>query len=120
MRVLITGAAGFAGGHLAAYLAQGGHEVIGVGHDSAFPVTFEYLALELLDADAVRSVVARLAPDRIAHLAAAASVKQSWQDPKGTIRKNVETTLNVLDAAGDAAVLVAGSGEVYGPPDELP
>jgi len=120
MKVLITGAAGFVGGHLASHLAETGHELVGIGRSPEAPVDFDYVTLDLLDADAVRSTFARVAPDAIAHLAADASVAESWNDPVGTLRNNLESTLNVLDAAGDAAVVVAGSGEIYGPPRTLP
>src|SRR5215208_2511232 len=110
MRVLITGAAGFAGGHLAAHLADGGHELFGVGRTPESPVDFEYVTLDLRDPNQVADTFRRAAPDWIAHLAADASVGQSWKDPAGTMRNNLESTLNVLDAAGDATVLVAGSG----------
>jgi GDP-4-dehydro-6-deoxy-D-mannose reductase len=36
------------------------------------------------------------------------------------MRNNFESTLSVLEAAGNATVLCAGSGEVYGPPQQLP
>jgi GDP-4-dehydro-6-deoxy-D-mannose reductase len=78
------------------------------------------VTLDLRDPEAVRETFARVAPDWVAHLAADASVGQSWRDPAGTLRNNLESTLNVLDAAGDATVLVAGSGEIYGPPSEIP
>lgn len=120
MRVLITGAAGFAGGHLSRHLAGAGHEVIGVGRTPESPVDFEYVTLDLQDPQAVGDTVKRVAPDWIAHLAADASVGQSWKDPAGTMRNNFESTLSVLEAAGDASVLVAGSGEIYGPPQQLP
>jgi GDP-4-dehydro-6-deoxy-D-mannose reductase len=120
VRVLITGAAGFVGRHLAAHLAAAGHDVHGTGRKPEAPVDFDYTTLDLLDADAVRACIRDTSPDWIAHLAADASVAQSWNDPGGTLRNNVESTANVLEAAGDAAVLVAGSGEVYGPPNALP
>jgi GDP-4-dehydro-6-deoxy-D-mannose reductase len=80
--------------------------------------------LELLDADAVRSEVARLRPRAVFHLAALASVPYSWEHPRRTLRENAETTLNVLEAVRletpEAAVVLAGSGEVYGAPQKLP
>jgi GDP-4-dehydro-6-deoxy-D-mannose reductase len=120
VRVLITGAAGFVGRHLAAHLTAAGHDVHGTGRSPEAPVDFDYTTLDLLDADAVGACVRDTSPDWIAHLAADASVAQSWHDPGGTLRNNIESTANVLEAAGDAAVLVAGSGEVYGPPNALP
>jgi GDP-4-dehydro-6-deoxy-D-mannose reductase len=91
------------------------------GEEPAAPTRNE---LELLDADAVHSEVARLRPRAVFHLAALASVPYSWEHPRRTLRENAETTLNVLEAvrleAPEAAVVLAGSGEVYGAPRELP
>ena len=78
----------------------------------------------MLDADATEAFVRDAAPRAVFHLAAHASVPFSWEHPRRTIRENVETTLNVLDAvrlhAPEAPVVVAGSGEVYGHPERLP
>jgi GDP-4-dehydro-6-deoxy-D-mannose reductase len=122
VRVLITGAAGFAGHYLGDHLAAQGHDLIGVGRTPESPVDGEYVTLDLADADAVREAFAEARPDRVFHLAADASVARSWEEPGATIRNNLETTLNVLEASreANARVLVAGSGEVYGPPRELP
>jgi GDP-4-dehydro-6-deoxy-D-mannose reductase len=91
------------------------------GEDPAAPPRSE---LDLLDADAVRAAVARLRPRAVFHLAALASVPFSWEHPRRTLRENVEMTLNVLEAvqleAPQAAVALAGSGEIYGAPDRLP
>jgi len=109
--VLVTGGAGFAGSHLLEALGEG----------AAAPDRDE---LELLDPDAVRAAVAAAAPGRVFHLAALASVTHSWSDPRETLADNVQMTLNVLEAvrheAPGATVLLAGSGEVYGPPERLP
>jgi GDP-4-dehydro-6-deoxy-D-mannose reductase len=120
MRVLITGAAGFAGRHLAALLRDRGHDLVGMGRATDAPLEFDYETVELRDADAVREVCARVAPDWLFHLAADASVAQSWRAPADTLRNNLESTLSVLEAAGEATVLVAGSAEMYGPPEQLP
>jgi GDP-4-dehydro-6-deoxy-D-mannose reductase len=120
MRVLITGAAGFAGRHLAGHLRAEGHDVVGVGRAPEAPVDHEYVTVELCDADATRDVFANAGPDWVVHLAADASVAASWNAPHRTIRNNLETTMNVLDAARGCRVLLAGSGEIYGPPRELP
>jgi GDP-4-dehydro-6-deoxy-D-mannose reductase len=80
--------------------------------------------LDLLDAGAVRAAVAAASPGAVFHLAALASVGRSWEEPARVLRENLEMTVNLLEAvrleAPDAAVVVASSGEVYGPPEGLP
>jgi GDP-4-dehydro-6-deoxy-D-mannose reductase len=110
VRAFVTGGAGFAGRHLLALLP-----------DAVAPPREE---LDLLDAGAVRAAVREAAPEVVFHLAALASVRQSWEAPAETLTENVAMTANLLDAvrseAPAAAVVVAGSGEVYGPPARLP
>jgi GDP-4-dehydro-6-deoxy-D-mannose reductase len=80
--------------------------------------------LDLANAEAVRGAVAAERPEAVYHLAAQASVPASWDDPRGTLAANLDTTLNVLEAvrheAPGAKLLLAGSGEVYGVPVSLP
>ena len=88
------------------------------------PPPVEWIAADLADADAARRVVARAAPERVFHLAAQAFVPASWEDPGSTLRANLATALNVLEAvrrdAPGVRVVAVGSGEVYGPPARLP
>lgn len=110
----MTGGAGFAGRHLLHHLGE-------LGASVTAPTRAE---LDLLDADAVRRAVAHAGPERVFHLGALASVGRSWRDARTTLLHNVDMTLNVLEAvraeAPSARVLLAGSGEVYGPPARLP
>jgi GDP-4-dehydro-6-deoxy-D-mannose reductase len=80
--------------------------------------------VDLLDGVAARAAIAAARPDVVYHLAAHAHVGESWRDPAGTLRDNVEMTRNVLDAvrteAPQATVVAVASGEVYGPPERLP
>ena len=111
---LVTGGGGFAGRHLVEHLRTGGADVVAPPHAE----------LDLLDPAAVRAAVSDARPTRVFHLAALASVGRSWDDPRRTLAENQEMTLNLLEAvceeAGDARVLLASSGEVYGPPAALP
>lgn len=114
MPALVTGAGGFAGRHLVTLLRERGGEVVA-------PTSGE---VDLRDATSVRGLVREHQPERIFHLAALASVARSWEDPARTVAENQAMTFSVLEAvrheAPEARVLIAGSGEVYGAPAELP
>jgi GDP-4-dehydro-6-deoxy-D-mannose reductase len=112
--VLITGATGFAGAHLARACADAGDAVTGTGS----------AGVDLLDAAAVEEHVAAVGPDVVYHLAAKAHVGESWREPAAYLHDNVAMTRNVLEAvrrhAADAVVVAVSSGELYGPPEHLP
>ncbi|HEX2160337.1 MAG TPA: GDP-mannose 4,6-dehydratase [Thermoleophilaceae bacterium] len=108
---LVTGGGGFAGRHLVELLADGVEA----------PPSSE---LDLCDAVAVRARVADLQPDAVFHLAAFSSPSESWQRPDQGLLTNLQMTLNLLEAvrheAPRAAVVLVGSGQVYGDPERLP
>jgi GDP-4-dehydro-6-deoxy-D-mannose reductase len=116
-RVLITGASGFAGAHLARACADAGENVIDLSRSSG-------LGVDLLDARAVRDAVREAAPDVVHHLAARAHVGESWREPEAFLHDNLAMTFHLLDAVREeaprAAVVVAASSELYGPPPQLP
>jgi GDP-4-dehydro-6-deoxy-D-mannose reductase len=112
VRVVITGASGFAGRHLTGLCAD--QEVTGLSS----------AVCDLRDAEATRAAIAAARPDVVYHLAARAHVGESWRDPAGTIHDNVAMALSVLEAvrteAAGATVVAVASGEVYGTPERLP
>lgn len=116
-RVLITGASGFAGRHLARACAAAGDDVVDLSRSSG-------LGVDLRDAAAVRAAVREAAPEVVHHLAARAHVGESWREPEAYLHDNTAMTLHLLDAvreeAPGAAVVVAASSELYGPPAQLP
>jgi GDP-4-dehydro-6-deoxy-D-mannose reductase len=133
VKLLVTGAGGFVGGHLVRYLAseQPGVEVFGIllPHGSVSwgsGAGMTILEADLNDPAAAAGVVEAVHPDRVVHLAGQSSVHQSWLDPGGTLRTNVMGVVHVLDAARRLSlrpdVLVVGSAEEYGSvrPDEIP
>jgi GDP-4-dehydro-6-deoxy-D-mannose reductase len=124
-RVLITGASGFVGGHLARACAEAGDEVIGASRSgSATAGCAESLAVDLREEAAVRRIIAEVRPQLIYHLAVLSSVGRSWEEPARTMRDNVATAVNVLEAlrreSPRSRVVWVSSGEVYGAPAELP
>jgi GDP-4-dehydro-6-deoxy-D-mannose reductase len=124
-RVLITGASGFVGGHLARACVQAGDEVIGVSRSGRIaPGCGEGMAVDLRDEAAALALVGDVRPELVYHLAVLSSVGRSWEAPGATMRDNVATAVNVLEAlrsrAPGARVVWVSSGEVYGVPERLP
>lgn len=133
MRLLVTGAGGFVGGHLVAYLRteEPRVEVFGVVLPHGSVAWGSGAGMTVLEADlddpaAAAGVVETVRPHRVIHLAGQSSVQQSWLDPGGTLRTNVMGIVHVLDAARERGlrpdVLVVGSAEEYGrvAPEEIP
>jgi GDP-4-dehydro-6-deoxy-D-mannose reductase len=94
------------------------------GAEERAPEGAHAVAVDLVDADATTAAVRAAAPDVVYHLAALASVAESWEHPRRMLAENPLATLNLLEAvraeASRARVLTVGTGEVYGPPARLP
>ena len=125
-RVVVTGAAGFIGSHLAERLVELGATTRAfVRYNSAgtwgwlgrSPLKDE-LAVEagdVADYDSVRRAVANA--DTVFHLAALIAIPYSYHAPESYVRTNVTGTLNVLRAAREAGVRLVvhtSTSEVYG------
>ncbi len=109
MRILITGDTGFVGGHLTQLLEKEGHQIVGLQRD---------FQADIRDANKIQSVLKKVKPERIYHLAAQASVAESWKKPKLTFDVNIGGSLNLFNAvhahSPRARILVVGSAEEYG------
>lgn len=118
MRIFLTGIDGFAGRHLAAFLAAGGQEVVGSSLEPGDIEGVERVwSCDVRDPDRVEAVVSEAAPDALVHLAGQTSVAAAFQRPGETFAVNALGTLHVLEAcrqAGVQRVLVVTSSEVYG------
>jgi GDP-4-dehydro-6-deoxy-D-mannose reductase len=121
--VLITGATGFAGGHLVESIA-GSNRLVGWGRSaprSEVASLAEWQVIDLLDREGVRKAIASLRPATVFHLAGAPQVAESWRDRAKPLEGNVLGTAHLLDAIRRADVrcriLVTGSAAVYAPSD---
>jgi GDP-4-dehydro-6-deoxy-D-mannose reductase len=129
MRILITGATGFVGGHLAeALLAQGGAELHGLCRRAAWPAEWSHLTgsitlhqADLTDGPAVEAIVRAVRPVQVYHLAGYAHTGRSFSEPAEAWAGNLTATLSLYDAlarwGGEPRVLAVSSGLVYGDPD---
>ncbi len=125
-RVLVTGAGGFIGSHLAERLVELGARVRamvrynGLGRrgwleESERAPDMEMYAGDLCDRDSVQRAVKGM--DIVFHLGALIAIPYSYEAPGSYVRVNVEGTLNVLQAAreeGLERVVHTSTSEVYG------
>ncbi len=125
MRFLITGGAGFIGGHLTEALLAAGHDVTVIdNYSTGSPENLAAVAghrgLKVIEADILDAtgILDReiAASETVFHLAAAVGVELVVKDPVRTITTNVHGTENVLKCAAkyDRRVIVASTSEVYG------
>jgi UDP-glucose 4-epimerase len=128
-RILVTGAAGFIGSHVAQALLDRGHSVRTIDNFSTGSrANLAAIAgeVELIEGDIrsyERAHTAARGMDVVIHLAALPSVPRSIQDPLTTNAVNVTGTLNVALASRDAGVrrvVFASSSSVYGRNEALP
>jgi GDP-4-dehydro-6-deoxy-D-mannose reductase len=106
-RILVTGAAGFVGGHLMPVLRR------------AFPeAELAAAGFDLLDHAAVAAAVRAAPPDACVHLAAISAIPAVAQDPGAAWQVNLHGTLALAEAIRDAAphctLLYASTADAYG------
>ncbi len=136
--VLVTGAAGFIGYHLALkYLGQG-RQVIGLDNvNDYYDVSlkqarlarlekaegFGFVRADLIDRDAIDRLFREQKFEIVVNLAAQAGVRYSLENPHSYISSNVVGFLNILEACrqhGVGHLLYASSSSVYGAVTRLP
>jgi UDP-glucuronate 4-epimerase len=136
--VLVTGAAGFIGFHVAQRLLSAGREVVGLDivnnyYDPKLKEArldilkrhsnFSFVKLDLADRGMMKSLFAQHRFPIVIHLAAQAGVRYSLENPHAYIDANVEGFMNVLEGCRHNAckhLLFASSSSVYGANTKLP
>lgn len=131
MKILITGAAGFIGSHLAKKLIAQHHEVIGVDNiNDYYSVSlkedrlksigdnnFTFFKLNLEDYEDLKEVFIKEQPEVVINLAAQAGVRYSLENPRAYIDANVVGFMNILECSRHFDVkhlIYASSSSVYG------
>lgn len=134
-KVLVTGAGGFIGSHLAELLVREGHEVRAFvkyngrddrGHlDRLAPEIRDAIEVhrgDLKDGEAVRAAVQ--GRDWVFHLGALIAIPYSYQNPLDVAQTNVMGTIHVLDACRSSSslqrVVLTSTSEVYGTAQYVP
>ena len=99
MRVLITGAGGFIGGHLLTELSRKGFETSGLVRRPATAHGINVFQCDLTDQARLSEVIGKSRPDLIVHSAAAANSSYCEQNPAAAASDNVIATQNLCQAA---------------------
>src|SRR5207247_372600 len=138
MRILVTGAAGFIGFHVANRLLGDGHEVVGsdsVNHyydvrlkEARLALlqqqrNFELVRTTLADPEAMNQLFDRCDFHRVVHLAAQAGVRYSLERPDAYIASNILGFLQVLEECRYRSIphlVYASSSSVYGANTQMP
>ncbi len=124
MRILITGAAGFIGSHLADFYFRS-NDVIGAYLDGDTLDNLMHLrgriklaACDVRDEKAVYKLIDETNPDMILHMAAQSFVTVSWKEPRRTHETNIMGTFNLMEAVRkvdiNPVIAIACSSAEYG------
>ena len=127
MHYLITGHTGFKGSWLSLMLQMQGHTVSGISLDPqdkslfnqvSLKDSFEYdFRIDIRKSVELHTVIQRINPEVIIHLAAQSLVRESYKDPIGTFETNVLGTVNLLEAtrglSNIKATLIITTDKVY-------
>lgn len=127
MRILLTGAAGFIGSHLADRLLADGHEVIGVdnfvtGKRANIAHLEGHSRFTLIEHDIIQPLQLAEPIDWVMHFASPASPTKYLDHPIETLRVNSEGTYHLLELTRKkgAKFFLASTSEVYGDPQVHP
>ena len=136
--ILVTGAAGFIGYHLAERLLENGRQVVGIDNMNPYYDTtlkearlarleahpgFDFHKIDLSQWERVRKVFEDVSVDRVVHLAAQAGVRYSLKNPHAYVESNLTGFLNILECCRHYPVehlVFASSSSVYGANTRMP
>jgi len=135
--ILVTGAAGFIGYHLAQALHARGDIVYGLDnfndyydpllkharHEHLQKLGIHVLDLDIADAGRLNSLFQEVQPTHVAHLAAQAGVRYSIDHPQAYVHSNLVGFVNILEACrhyGAPKLIYASSSSVYGANTKIP
>lgn len=136
-RILITGAAGFIGFHLAQALRQRGDFAVGLDNFNAYydpqlkkdrcrllgQKGIEVISQDICDSAHIKRLLLRYEITHVAHLAAQAGVRHSLDQPAAYVASNLQGFVSILEACRaipHLKLVYASSSSVYGLNKEIP
>lgn len=129
MRILVTGAAGFIGSHIAEAYHAARHKVVGVdnlstGKRESLSEEIPLHEIDVLDEAALESLFCDFRPEVVSHHAAQVNVRLSWDKPEYDARTNILGSLAVLRQAvkwqTEKIIYSSSGGAIYGEPTSFP
>jgi GDP-4-dehydro-6-deoxy-D-mannose reductase len=123
-KILITGASGFTGFHACKYFSDSGYKVTGLVNSNKMKKSnISLYKCDLLKLKQLESIMEKIKPDYVLHLAGENNVSTSWENPLQSFHVNVIGTLNLLESVRKYApvsrVLIVGSVIDFNPCDGL-
>lgn len=126
--LLVTGGAGYVGSHCVRALLERGHQVVIYdnlyqGHRASVPAAAKLIVADLADKAALRAAFAAHKFSGIFHFASNALVGESMTKPGLYLGDNVQTAVNVLDAAAEHGVkrfVLSSTCALFGEPERVP
>ena len=138
MKILVTGAAGFIGYHIARVLCERGDEVIGIDNlNDYYDVNlkqarlrqlepqdnFKFIKIDIAARDDIDTLFAQHSFRRVVHLAAQPGVRYSLENPYAYVESNLVGYMNLLEACRQNEIehlVYASSSSVYGANETMP
>lgn len=116
MKIVITGATGFIGGHLSTELASRGHEIFGIDRDRDRPSTAVPHTIRHDLRQSCRELLEWWRPDLVIHLAAHVGRLFGEDDTAAAVADNAQATTVLARDCGDLGIQLAyaSTSEVYG------
>jgi len=127
MKVLVAGGAGYIGSHAVKALLKEGFDVVVFDDFSSGRRELvkggRLIEGDLMDPSAIRKALGAGDIEAVLHFASLIQVGESYIDPRKYYRRNLATSLNLLEGmleAGVRKMIFSSSAAVYGVPRELP
>ncbi len=138
MKILITGAAGFIGSHVADALLERGDEVTAIDNFNDYysqkskrsnikqaenNKNYTLFEADILNRDKIRTIFEQTTPGKVIHLAARAGVRPSLENPQLYADVNIKGLINMLELAKEFKIqnfISGSSSSVYGANKKVP